>query len=104
MEPLFVELAKQVPALLVLTFLSSWFLRALREREDLFLAHLAALEESRRQESEQCNVTMKHLGDNCHAFQRDLAERQGRTNREVTEIIVANSKALALANAALKNR
>lgn len=85
MDNLVVEIAKQVPALLVLAFIVRVFLGHLKERD-------ASLQK-----------TLSHMGDSCHKVQedavgvmREVKEELGRTRelyRQLLEFLRARSAA-----------
>lgn len=90
MESLVTELAKQVPALVVLVFV------VVR-----FLGYLSVLEE-RREKLDSIRIdTLQNLGDACHDFQRDMMIRFETAMRKTDMALERNSDLLSRHNQAL---
>lgn len=84
MDSTLLEIAKQVPSLMVLAVLTRWFLTYMKERDAQLLAH----EEKR---DEQLAKVLSGIGDDCHNVQRDSIE----VMKEVREELGASRAATA---------
>lgn len=96
-----VELLKQVPALGVLVYLVMTFLRNIETRDKEYLDHLSGLESRRVDESDKRSEAIRHLGDQCHAFQLDLNQKMGVTLGKVSDSMDRNTEVLGQAIHAL---
>jgi len=76
LDTLLIEIAKQVPALVVLALLTRWFLTYMRDRDAQLLQH----EEKR---DAQMTNTLSHIGDDCHVVQRDSIEVMKEVKQEL---------------------
>lgn len=94
---LIVEIAKQVPHLAVLVGLVIVFLRGKRESDMHFLDTLKSMDDAWRKSMEMRDEALTHLGDNCHAFQKDLAGKSEAVFERVVESMDKNTEILGRA-------
>ena len=96
MEAFWQEALRQVPALavlsLVLLFIVSWFLRSLkqlstdgRETINRFLEFMDDRDSRQGKRDQEHAESLKELGNNCHGFQREMANKVGSALDRNTE-------------------
>ena len=96
MEAFWQEALRQVPALavlsLVLLFIVSWFLRSLkqlstdgRDTINRFLEFMDDRDSRQGKRDQEHDAALKGLGDSCHGFQRELANKVGSALDRNTE-------------------
>ena len=83
--PLLVELAKQVPALAVLAFLTWKFLSHLSQRDETFA------------------TALRDIGDDCHEHAVDLTSRYIAVVNKNSDLVAKNSETLGEVKEALRH-
>jgi hypothetical protein len=87
------ELAHQVPGLCVLVLLVVMFVKSIATREQKFMDYLGTLDASQSERMRIRDESLKLLGQNCHTFQHDLAERNEQVMGKVSRALDRNSEA-----------
>lgn len=91
-EPFWIEIAKQIPNLIVLAFLVLAFIKHLNEEGD------------RRERMEKDRAALfKEIKASCHGFQTDLADKTGTALDRNTTALERNSEALGWSSRRLSN-
>jgi hypothetical protein len=88
MDPNWSDFAKQLPIAAAMLWM---FVR--------FLSHLKELEAARQSVDADRNKSITALGDNCHAFQRDLAVANAKVIERVVSVIERNTETLGATHA-----
>ena len=88
MDTILIEVAKQVPSLVVLALLTRWFLNYMRSRDTELLEH-----DTKRDKA--LGDTLKHIGDDCHLVQRDSIEIMREVKEELGRSRQANENLIA---------
>lgn len=92
MDPLWMELAKQVPSLVVLVLLVGWFLKTLQ-----------SINADRKEVDKLRDESLERLGNNCHAFQRELAGKNERMHERVATVLESNATMMGKTIGALED-
>ena len=91
-EPIWIEIAKQIPNLAVLVFLVRQFILHMHE------------EGNRRERLDESKAKLlKDIGDSCHAFQREIATETTSALSRNTTALERNSEALGWHSKKLSN-
>lgn len=92
-----VESAKQIPSLAVLVGLVVLFMRGKRDSDMHFLETLKSMDDAWRRSMETRDAVLTHLGNNCHAFQKDLSAKNEAVFERVVEVMDKNTEILGRA-------
>ena len=90
MDDIWKEAIRQIPAIVVVV------LMVLK-----FLEHIAAMNKNAREIGTEVAHSLEKLGDNCHAFQREMMQRHEKLMERTNEALMVVAKELGRNSSAI---